>query len=329
MSRKIIDAIIIGAGPIGLACGIEAAKREIEYLILEKGCLVNSVFNYPTNMTFFSTSEKIELGNVPFVSHGTKPTRREALEYYRRVTEAKGLNVKLYERVNMIEKQDGIVRVTTNKATYQCRNLILATGYYDNPNMMNIPGEQLSKVKHYFDEAHPYAGLEAAVVGAGNSAVDVALELFRFGAKVTMVVREEAIKKSVKYWVRPDIENRIDEGSIRAFFRSSIMEIEAGHILIETPRGITRLRNDVVFAMTGYHPDLDLLNEAGIRIVSGRKGYFSKVTHETNVEGIYLAGVACSGGNTDKYFIENSIIHSVKIMDDIQKKLKAQGRKQL
>lgn len=327
MSRKIIDAVIIGAGPIGLACGIEAARRGIEYLIIEKGCLVNSVFNYPTNMTFFSTSDKIELGNVPFVSHGTKPTRREALEYYRRVTEAKGLIIKLYERVNMIEKQNETIRVTTNKSTYLCRNLIIATGYYDNPNMMNIPGEQLSKVKHFFDEAHPYAGLEATVVGAGNSAVDVALELFRIGAKVTMVVREEGIKKSVKYWVRPDIENRIAEGSIKAFFRSSVIEIEAGHILIDTPQGKTKLRNDVVFAMTGYHPDLDFMKEAGIRIVSGKKGYFSKMTHETNTEGIYLAGVACSGGNTDKYFIENSIIHSVKIMDHIQKKMKAQTAK--
>ncbi len=222
---KPLDILIIGAGPIGLACGIEAKKKSLNYIIIEKGCLVNSVFNYPTNMTFFSTSERIEIGNVPFVSHGVKPTRREALEYYRRVDAAYKLNVNTYQKVLTVENYDDHYKTETDKNIYFAKNVIVATGYYDNANLMKVPGETLPKVKHYFDEAHPYAYHKALVIGAGNSAVDVALELFRIGAEVKMIIREDKIKPSIKYWVKPDIENRIAERSFGIFFNSIIHEI--------------------------------------------------------------------------------------------------------
>lgn len=314
------DVVIIGAGPIGLACGIEAAKNNLKYLIIEKGCIVNSIFNYPTNMTFFSTSEKIELGGIPFVSHGIKPTRREALEYYRRVAQAYKLNLHQFERVHLVEKDKTGFKVMTQKKTYLCKKLIVATGYYDNPNLLEIPGESLPKVRHYFDEAHPYAGMNTAVIGAGNSAVDVALELFRIGASVTMIIKEEMIKPSVKYWVKPDIENRIAEGSIKTYFLSEVIEIRQSDIIISTPKGIIIIPNDLVFAMTGYHPDLNFFRDAGIKIIKKSSAYFSKSSHETNVPGLYLAGVACSGSDTDNYFIENSIVHAEKIIEDIMRK---------
>ncbi len=316
------NVIIIGAGPIGLACGVEAVKHGLSYLIIEKGCVVNSIFNYPTNMTFFSTSEKIEIGDVPFVSHGIKPTRREALEYYRRVAEAYELNVKTFEKVLAVENSDNLFRVTTSKGEYNSFSVIIASGYYDNPNLMEVSGEALPKVKHYFDEPHPYSGLRTVVIGAGNSAVDVALELFRVGAKVTMIIREDSIKPSIKYWVKPDIENRIAEGSIKAFFNSTVEEINAGNIVINSKERRRVLPNDVVFAMTGYHPDFGFLRECGIKIKNGRSAIFRKSNMESNVPGLYLAGVVCNGSDTDKHFIENSIIHSRIIMKDIAKNLK-------
>ncbi len=311
------DIIIIGAGPIGLACGIEAKKNNLNYLIIEKGSIVNSIFNYPTNMTFFSTSERIEIGNVPFVSHGIKPTRREALEYYRRVKGAYDLNVNTYEKVLDVKKDDDVYRVLTDKSSYLARNVIVATGYYDNANLMNLKGEDLPKVKHYFDEPHPYAYHKTIVVGAGNSAVDVALELYRVGAKVTMVIRESEIKPSIKYWVKPDIENRIKENSIKAFFNSEIIEIKEKSAIVKTPAGIMEIENDFVFAMTGYHPDKIFLKKIGIDLDENDNALFNKETFETNRKGIYVAGVVCSGLNTDKYFIENSIEHSKIIIDDI------------
>jgi thioredoxin reductase (NADPH) len=314
------DVVIIGAGPIGIACGIEAKKNKLKYLIIEKGCIVNSIFHFPTNMTFFSTSEKIEIGGIPFVSHGIKPTRREALEYYRRVIQSYNLNLHQFEKVHLVEKGKTGFRVMTQKKTYLTKYLIMATGYYDNPNLLEIPGESLPKVRHYFDEAHPYAGLNTAVIGAGNSAVDVALELYRVGAKVTMIIKEDSIKPSVKYWVKPDIENRIAEDSIRAYFNSELIEIGQSYIIVKTPKGKIDIPNDLVFAMTGYHPDLNFLREAGIKIVDRKNGYFKKSNQETNVSGLYLAGVACSGSDTDKYFIENSIEHAEKIIEDILKK---------
>lgn len=320
--EKILDLIIIGAGPIGLACGIEASGNSLEYLIIEKGCLVNSIFHYPTNMTFFSTSDKIEIGGIPFVSHGIKPTRREALEYYRRVCDSYKLNVNTYEIVSGIIKSKNIFKVTTDKRVYRARKIIVATGYYDNPNLIGAPGENLSKVKHYFDEPHPYAYHNTAVVGAGNSAIDVALELFRIGADVTMIIREPEIKSSIKYWVKPDIENRIKEGSIKAFFNSEIIEIKKSKIKIKTPSGIIELKNDFVFLMTGYHPDFKFLKKIKIGIDKNNVPVYDRKTFESNIKGVYLAGVICGGKNTDKFFIENSIGHSKTIVKQIVSQLK-------
>ncbi|MBP9191407.1 MAG: YpdA family putative bacillithiol disulfide reductase [Ignavibacteria bacterium] len=312
-----LDVIIIGAGPVGLACGIEAKKHGLNYLLIEKGSIVNSIFNYPTNMTFFSTSEKIELGNVPFVSHSIKPTRREALEYYRRVKNAYDLNINTYEKVISIEKDSKVYKVTSDKNIYFAENVIVATGYYDNANYMNIKGEDLSKVKHYFDEPHPYAYHKTLVIGAGNSAVDVALELFRVGADVIMVIRENKIKPSIKYWVKPDIENRISENSIKAYFNSEILEIKEKTVLIKTPEGEIEIDNDFVFAMTGYHPDFEFLKKIGIILDENNTPVFNRESYETNQNGLYLAGVVCSGKNTDKYFIENSIEHAEIIIKHI------------
>lgn len=311
--------IIIGAGPIGLACGIEAQKRNIDYLIIEKGCLVNSLFHYPTNMIFFSTSDRLEIGDVPFVSHGDKPTRRESLEYYRRVSDAWKLRINTYEKVETIEKSGDGFTVITKKEIYLANKIIIATGFYDYPNMLNILGEDKSKVKHYFDEAHPYAYLKLVVVGGGNSAVDVALETFRRGSEVTVVIRESALKESIKYWVRPDIENRIKEGSIKACFNSQLTEIRDDEVDIKTPDGKFTIKNDFVFAMTGYHPDYTFLEKAGIKISEDEKQIpsFDENTFETNIPGMYLAGVVCGGMDTGRWFIENARYQAVNIFDDI------------
>ncbi|MBK6538367.1 MAG: YpdA family putative bacillithiol disulfide reductase [Ignavibacteria bacterium] len=323
---NIYDVLIVGAGPIGIACGIEAKKYSLDYVIIEKGCLVNSIFNYPTNMTFFSTSEKIEIGGVPFVSHGIKPTRREALEYYRRVCAFYDLKVNTYEEVISISKnpkKEKYYTVLTGKNKFLANNVIISTGYYDNANYLNIPGEELPKVRHYFDEPHPYAYHKTAVIGAGNSAVDVALELYRVGAEVTMIIQEDQIKPSIKYWVKPDIENRITEGSIRSYFNSEVVKIKEKEIIIKTPKGKITLENDFVFAMTGYHPDYSFLNSFGVKTDKNSNPVFDRKTFETNMKGIYLAGVVCGGKRTDKYFIENSIIHSEIIIREISKKIES------
>lgn len=315
------DVIIIGAGPIGLRCGIEAETRGMNYLIIEKGCLVNSLYNYPTNMTFFSTSERLEIGEVPFVSHGDKPTRRESLEYFRRVKDSWKLNVNTYETVKKISGRINNFNITTDKGSYSGNNAIIATGFYDKPNLMNITGEDLPKVHHYFKEAHPYAYHKLIIVGAGNSAVDVALETFRRGSDVTMVVRENKLKDSVKYWVKPDIENRIKEGAIKAYFNSEISEIKENEVEIKTPEGKVTVENDFVFAMTGYKPDFNFLENAGIDLSNdnARTPMFDEATFETNRKGIYLAGVVCGGMETGKWFIENSRDHAVNIFDNIIK----------
>uniref|UniRef100_A0A7V3E8S6 YpdA family putative bacillithiol disulfide reductase n=1 Tax=Ignavibacterium album TaxID=591197 RepID=A0A7V3E8S6_9BACT len=314
-----LNTIIIGAGPIGLTCGIEATKRNLSYLIIEKGCIVNSVFNYPVNMTFFSTSDRLEIGNVPFVSHGDKPTRREALEYYRRVVDAWKLKINTYEKVISIEKGVNHFNILTNKAKYVSGNVIISTGFFDYPNLLNVPGENLPKVFHYFKEAHPYAYKKVAVIGAGNSAVDVALETFRRGAEVTMIIREDKLKDSVKYWVKPDIENRIKEGSIKAFFISTVKEIKEDEIIFNSPEGLKSIPNDFVFAMTGYHPDYEFLSKAGIKFTSDENKIpvFNPETFETNIKGLYLAGVVCGGMETNKWFIENSRDHAEKIFNHI------------
>lgn len=316
------DVIIIGAGPIGLACGIEAQKAGLSYIILEKGCLVNSIYNYPLNMTFFSTSERLEIGNIPFVSTNLKPTRSEALEYYRRVASHFNLNIRLFEEVTSSAKDQNIFTVTTTKASYRAQNIVLSTGFYDIPVKLNCTGEDLPKVKHYYFDPHYYAMQNIAVVGAANSAVDVALETYRKGANVTMIIKADAISDRVKYWVRPDIINRIEEGSIKAYFNSEVMAIRGNEIDIKTPDGVLTLANDFVLAMTGYLPDFSFLEKFGISLSLDETftPNYDEDTMETNVENLYLAGVVCGGMNTHSYFIENSRGHATKIVRAIQHK---------
>lgn len=320
--QRTFDVIIVGAGPIGLCCGIEAAKNNFSHLIIEKGCLVNSIFHYPTNMTFFSTSDRLEIGDVPFVSHGDKPTRREALEYYRRVKNSWNLNVNTFEEVISIERNQDIFIVATNKEKYSSRFIVISTGYYDNPNLLNVPGENLPKVKHYFDEAHPYAYQKVLIVGGGNSAVDVALETFRKGSEVTMVIKEDNFKDGIKYWVRPDIENRIKEGAIKAYFNSEVVKIENDSVEINTPNGNISIVNNFVFSMTGYHPDFDFLRKLNINLSDDELTIpqFNPETYESNVKNIFLAGVVCCGMETSKWFIENAREHALKIFETICKK---------
>lgn len=316
--------IIIGAGPIGLACGIEAKKAGLDYLIIEKGCLVNSLYNYPHNMTFFSTSERLEIGDVPFISNNPKPTRSEALEYYRRVCTSWKLNLKLYETVVRVTKEGlGKFQITTTKGTYTTKALVLALGFYDLPYLLNVQGEDLPKVKHYYDEPHPYFGQKVAVIGAANSAVDVALETWRKGAEVTMVIREDKIRESVKYWVRPDIENRIKEGSIKAYFSSTVTKITPSAIEMKTPDGLVTLDNDFVLAMTGYQPPFEFMKSIGIEFQQDdfHTPVCNETTMESNVPNIYLAGVVIGGLQTNKWFIENSRVHAEIIIKDLQKKL--------
>ena len=322
-NRTYYDLIIIGGGPIGLACGLEAQKVGLNYVVLEKGCLVNSIYNYPANMTFFSTSERLELDDVPFVSNSAKPTRSEALEYYRRVAFHRNLNVKLFEEVETVNhKMDDFYEIITKKNTYQTKSIVIATGFYDIPYLMNVEGENLPKVTHYYDEPHYYALQKVAVVGASNSAVDAALETWRKGADVTMIIRDKEIGNRVKYWVKPDIENRIKEGSIKAYFNSEVSEIRDNEIDIKTPEGIVTIENDNVIAMTGYQPNLDFLRKIGIDLSADeiKKPMYDDDTQETNLPNVYVAGVICGGMNTHSLFIENSRIHAVKIIEKIMEK---------
>ena len=316
------DLIIIGAGPIGLSCGIEAKKANLKYLILEKGCLVNSLYNYPINMTFFSTSEKIEIGGVPFVSNNIKPTRPEALEYYRRISVSNSLNMHLQEKVDGIKPVDEKYEVSTVVGKYLTKSIVIATGFYDIPVLMNVPGEALPKVTHYYKEPHFYALQNVAVVGASNSAVDAALETYRKGASVTMIIRDEAIGDRVKYWVKPDIENRIKEGTIKAYFNSTVKAIRDKEMDIQTPEELVTVANDYVIAMTGYQPNFDFLKMAGVHLSDdgNLQPDYNPETMETNQKNIYLAGVVCGGMNTHLWFIENSRDHAEKIIATILKK---------
>ena len=319
-SEKKFDLVIVGGGPIGIACGLEAKKRGLSYVILEKGTLVNSLYNYPSNMTFFSTSEKLELDDIPFISTNPKPHKQEALEYYRRIVTSKHLEIHLFEMVEKIEAaEDGLHQVHTAKTTYHSKNVIIATGFYDIPNYLNVPGEDLPKVAHYYGDPHFYATQKTIVVGASNSAVDAALEIYRKGGKVTMVVRGPAIGERVKYWVKPDIDNRIDEGSINAVFNTEIKEIREKEVVLNTPDGEQVLENDWVLLLTGYRPDFQFLKGIGIRLSDdGRKiPQYNPETMETNLKGIYLAGVICGGTETHKWFIENSRVHAKMILEDI------------
>jgi thioredoxin reductase (NADPH) len=313
------DIIIVGGGPIGIACALEAQRNGLSYLILEKGCLVNSLYNYPANMTFFSTSERIEIGGIPFVSNNVKPVRAEALEYYRRVATSHHLNIHLQEKVLSIRPFGDKFDITTSRRNYSAGNIIIATGFYDLPVLLNIPGEDLPKVVHYYKDPHFYAMQKVVVVGASNSAVDAALETYRKGAGVTMVIRGEGIGRRVKYWVKPDIENRIKEGSIKAYTQSTLQAIRADEVDILTPDGIETIPNDYVIALTGYQPNFEFLREAGIRLSEdeNRQPLYDPATMETNVKGIYLAGVVCGGMNTHVWFIENSRVHAEMIVKNI------------
>lgn len=323
-----VDVLVVGAGPTGLACAIEAGKANLRALIVEKGCLVNSLFSYPAGMTFFTTRERLEIGDIPFSSVNLKPTRTEALEYYRRVAEHYKVTIHFFERVLGVDGSDGDFRVRTEARTgegktYATRKVIMATGYYDLPNLMGIPGEDLPKVSHYYSEAHQFYGLKVAVIGAANSAAIAALDLCRHGAEVTMIVREAELSRHIKYWIRPDIENRIKEGSVKALYLAEVKEIAADWICVhQAGQPPLRLANDYVFALTGYHPDFDLLRSGGIEISpQTMRPVCNPETLESNVAGIYLAGVIIAGMDTNEIFIENGRFHGKQILDDIRRKL--------
>jgi thioredoxin reductase (NADPH) len=319
-----LDIVIIGGGPIGLTCALAAQRAGLSFIILEKGTLVNSLYNYPSTMTFFSTSEKLEIGGYPFATTHVKPNRADALEYYRRVALNNNLPLNLFEEVIAVNQNDGNYAVTSNKATYQAKQIILATGFYDIAVNLEIPGEDLPKVKHYYQDPHFYTLQNVLVVGASNSSVDVALETYRKGASVTMVIRGSEISSRVKYWVRPDILNRIEEGSIKAYFNSNLKAIRKAEVDIETPDGLVTIPNDFVMAMTGYKPNFNFLKRVGINLsTDGRYiPQYNPDTMETNLPGVYLAGVVCGGMDTHLWFIENSRVHADMILGDILNKKK-------
>ena len=319
-----LDILIIGGGPIGLACALEAQKAGLSYIIIEKGCLVNSLYNYPSTMTFFSTSEKLEIGGIPFVTISNKPNRAEALEYYRRVAFSNHLKVNLFEEVSCVERTDKHYTITTPKAKYEAKNVILSTGFYDIAVKLDIPGEDLPKVQHYYKDPHYYAMQKVVVVGSSNSAIDVALETYRKGAEVTLVIRGDEVSHRVKYWVRPDIINRIKEGSIKAYFNSSLTAVREREVDIQTPDGQITIPNDFVMAMTGYKPNFEFLKNIGITLSTDEKliPQYNHETMETNLKGLYLAGVVVGGMDTHLWFIENSRVHAEIIVGDIVSKMR-------
>ena len=316
------DILIVGGGPIGIACGLEAKKNGLSYIILEKGTIVNSLFNYPVNMQFFSSSDLLEIDRIPFISNEAKPKRNEALEYYRRIVTGNDLKINLFEQVEAVNKGATDFEIVTNRHRYQASNVIIATGFYDIPNLLNIPGENLDKVSHYYKDPHFYASQKLAVIGGSNSAIDAALECYRKGAQVTLIIREPEVGQRVKYWVRPDIINRIDEGSIKAYFNSNVTEILPDKIKADTPQGTIEILNDFVLALTGYRPNFTFLEKLGIQLSADEKRLpqYDQETMETNIEGLYLAGVICGGMETHKWFIENSRIHAPMIMKAIMAK---------
>ena len=317
------DVLVIGAGPVGLACGIAAKRRGLAALILDKGALVNSLIGYPTNLEFFSTPERLEIGGHPFATQSYKPSREEALDYYRRVAEAEqrstedapGLSLRLYERAQRIDGTDGAFAVHTNKGAHEARKVIIATGFFDVPNRLGVPGEDLAKVTHYFKEAYPYAGQRVAVIGAKNSAAKAALSCYRNGAAVTLIVRGPAISDAVKYWIKPDLENRIEEGSITARFGATVTAITEDSVHIDTPSGPDEIANNFVLAMTGYRPDFPMLEAFGLAFKDDDActPVFDPETFETNRPGVYLAGTVCGGLATSRWFIENGRHHAAQI----------------
>ena len=321
------DVIVVGAGPTGLACGIELQQRAVRTLLIEKGCVVNSIYNYPTNMVFFTTPELLEIGNIPMTSLNEKPNRHEALKYYRRVADHFKLNIHDYERVTNIAGEDGSFQVSATDRlgchrTYTARKVVLATGYYDVPNLLHVPGENLGKVLHYYKEPHPYYNHDVAVIGAKNSAAIAALELFWTGARVTLIHRGAAISEKVKYWIKPNIENRIKCGEIQSYFNSQVEEIRPDSIVVSTPAGEVVLKNDFVFALTGYSPDLNFLNSIGITLdPATQKPRSDPQTLESERPGIYLAGVIVAGMHTNEIFIKNGRFHGKQIADSVAAKL--------
>jgi thioredoxin reductase (NADPH) len=321
------DVLIVGAGPTGLACAIEAQKAGFKSIIIEKGCLVNSIFHYPTNMVFFTTPELLEIGDIPFPTSMPKPTRGEALEYYRRVTEHYQLHVCQYQWVKTITGEDGNFRVTATDRhnaihDYCARKIVVATGYYDLANHIGVPGEESDRVFHYYREAHPYSDADVVVIGGKNSAAETALDLWRHGARVTLVYRGAQMHHHVKYWVRPDIENRIKAGEITAYFNSTVQEIGPDYVVLLTPKGSLRLKNDFVFAMTGYHPDYDFLRSIGIELSSEQhRPFCDPETLESNVPGVYVAGVIVAGSRTNEIFIENGRFHGKQIAAHLRQTL--------
>lgn len=322
VKKDVFDVIIIGAGPIGIACAMEAKTKGLDYLVIEKGPLVNSLYHYPTNMNFFSSSEKLELDGIPFISKESKPSKQEALEYYRRIATSKNLNIHLFEKVVSTNKSDNLFHVETNKAAYVSNKIVVATGFYDLPNKLNVPGEELDKVSHYYADPHLYAFQKVAIVGASNSAVDAALEIYRKGGEVTMIIRGSSIGERVKYWVRPDIQNRIKEGSIKALFNSEIQSISETKVILSNKGNTLEIDNDFVLALTGYRPNFNLLESLDVKL-SGehRIPEYNEETMESNTPGVYLAGVVCGGLQTHKWFIENSRVHAEMIIKDIESKL--------
>ena len=323
------DLVIIGGGPTGINCGIEAGKAGLDYVILEKGTLVNSLYHFPINMTFFSTAAKLEIADIPFIAHHDKPTRAEALEYYRRLLEQFELNVKTYEPVTgMTPHGETGYTVSTNKTTYETRCVIVATGYYDTPRLLDVPGEDLPKVRHYYDDPHPYVGQKVLVIGAANSACDVALETYYKGAEVTMAIRSGEIYPKVKYWIRPNIENRIAEGSIKAYFNTTVTAIRPHEVDLQTPEGPLTIANDFVLAMTGYQPDYTLLDKLGIPLSGDdkKRPLFDAETLETPLPGVYVAGVVAAGLATSKLFIENTRHHGALIAEQVAARLSVPER---
>jgi thioredoxin reductase (NADPH) len=327
---EVVDLLVIGAGPTGLACAIEAQRAGFTALLVDKGCLCNSLFHYPAHMTFFTTPELLEIGSIPFSSPNQKPNRNEALEYYRKVAEFYALDVRQYENVERVEGSDGdfIVHTTDRfgrKIEYRARKLAIATGYYDLPNYLGIPGEDLSKVKHYYHEAHPFFGLDVVVIGGKNSAAIAALDLWRHGAKVTLVHRGAEMHRHVKYWILPDINNRVKNGEVRAYFNSNVTNISEDEVTISTPDGEVTIANQFCFALTGYHPDFSFIEGLGVKLdeANDRCPVCDPATLESNVPGIYLAGVIVAGERTNEIFIENGRFHGQLIAEDLRGKLVA------
>ncbi len=328
MDAVIFDVLVIGAGPTGLACAIDAQEAGFSVVVVDKGCLCNSLFHYPAHMTFFTTPELLEIGRMPFSSPNQKPTRSEALEYYRKVAEHYRLDVRQYHTVEGVTGFDGEFTVATSDrfgrvAELRARKLIVATGYYDLPNYLGIEGEALSKVKHYYHEPHPFFGLNVVVIGGKNSAAIAALDLWRHGAKVTLVHRGEAMHRHVKYWILPDINNRVKNGEVTAYFGSTVERVTEDEVVLSTPQGPVTIANDFVFALTGYHPDFAFIERLGVRLdeANDRCPVCDPNSLESNVPGIYLAGVIVAGERTNEIFIENGRFHGKQIADSLRSRM--------